>query len=910
MADGKVIISTALDNTGIEKGVGSIKGSLGGLKNVLGKMGGIIAAAFSVRAIASFAKECIDLGSDLQEVQNVVDVTFEGLNNTINEFAKNAITQFGLSELAAKQYTSTMGAMLKSMGFNTDAAGEMSMELTGLAGDMASFYNLDAGDAFAKIRAGISGETEPLKQLGINLSVANLEAFALAQGITKSYNAMSQQEQAMLRYKYLLSVTADAQGDFARTSNSWANQTRILAEQFNAIKGSIGQGFINALTPVLQFINTLVASLQSAATAFQTLTAALFGKATVQTEALTSSAEAGAAAEDALADSVGGAGKAAKESLAGFDELNKLQDNSGGGGGSGGSGGGSTSITTDTMITAENVVDDTISPKLQAVIDKVHQLIEPLKNIDFSAAVRSFKGLGSAVSKLGTTIGKHLEWCWFNILVPLAKWTIEDLAPTSINLLSAAFETLNAVLDPVLEGIREFYSKLKPVAQFIQDSVITAIEWLEEKYESLADVFEEKGPMITETLANFGTALSVMWVIAEPILTSFRDLTREIGDIIFDLAENKLVFLIERMNSLSLILAGLATGDFSTVWEGIAFVFQSKVNEMVSNADTLASALGIDFGKISTFAEDLKEDLTTFFSQAWKKVQEAWTGVSTWFQETVITPIQETFAPIEDWFATLFGNVEKTTKDVFHNIGEFAKGCWMIIEQVWSAVSSWFDENVIQPASQKWDAFWNSLGKWASDTWEGIKSVFDVVAQWFEETFSEAWQGIIDVFSPAGEIFVEIRDGVAEVFKGVVNRLIGGINSVIAKPFNAINIAIRKIRSVNIAGMYPFGGLYTVSVPRIPYLAQGAVLPANKPFLAMVGDQRHGTNVEAPLATIQEAVAAVMQDMNAGNMAGHEATVAVLQEILQAVLGIEIGDETIAKATSRYQQKLAVMRGG
>ena len=156
----------------------------GGISGALKKIASLMAGVFVTGKLVQFGKEAVALGSDLSEVQNVVDVTFGNLNQEINNFASNAIEQFGLSETAAKQYTSTMGAMLKSMGFTTREAADMSMTMTGLAADMASFYNLNAEDAFYKIRAGISGETEPLKQLGINLNVANLEQYALTQGIT------------------------------------------------------------------------------------------------------------------------------------------------------------------------------------------------------------------------------------------------------------------------------------------------------------------------------------------------------------------------------------------------------------------------------------------------------------------------------------------------------------------------------------------------------------------------------------------------------------------------------------------------------------------------------------------------------------------------------------------------------
>lgn len=310
----------------------SIKSSMDKVGTTLKRVGTVVAAALSVKAIVSFGKSCIDLGSDLTEVQNVVDVTFGSLNKQVDKFAKGAIKQFGLSETAAKRYTSTMGSMLKSMGLTTDQAYDMSTTMTGLTGDMASFYNLDAETAFEKIRSGISGETEPLKQLGINMSVANLEAYALAQGITKSYNSMTQAEQAMLRYNYLLDATADAQGDFARTSGGWANQTRILAMQFDSIKASIGQGLIMALTPALNVINSIISKLSELAEKFKVTMAAITGTdLSTDTTAVTSSLQdSAAAAEDtgaALVDGMDEAADAAKRFLFGFDEIHQLGGN-------------------------------------------------------------------------------------------------------------------------------------------------------------------------------------------------------------------------------------------------------------------------------------------------------------------------------------------------------------------------------------------------------------------------------------------------------------------------------------------------------------------------------------------------------------------------------------------------------
>lgn len=208
-------------------------------------------------------RQAIDYASDLVEVQNVVDVTFAEGAEEVNKWSKSALDAYGLNELSAKRYSSTLGAMMKSSGLAGDEVRKMSMDMTALTGDMASFYNLSGDEAFEKIKSGISGETEPLKALGINMSDANLQTFAYSQGINKLTKDMSQAEKVQLRYGYLLSVTSDAQGDFARTQDSFSNQTKLLAEKWNAFRGEMATGLLPVLTMVIQVMNNMITVAQA-----------------------------------------------------------------------------------------------------------------------------------------------------------------------------------------------------------------------------------------------------------------------------------------------------------------------------------------------------------------------------------------------------------------------------------------------------------------------------------------------------------------------------------------------------------------------------------------------------------------------------------------------------------------------
>lgn len=311
-----------------------------GLKTASFNLGTLFKTAVGFKAIQGlidFGKSAIDLGSDITEVENVVDVAFGSMSDKAYKFATTAKEQFGLSELAAKQYSGTMMAMLKSSGVAQSAASDMSISLAGLAGDMASFFNLDTDVAFQKIRAGISGEIEPLRQLGINMSVANMEAYALSQGITTSYNAMTQAEKATLRYNYLMSVTSDMQGDFARTAGTWANQVRLLTLNFQSLSAVIGQGLIAGILPAIQALNALMSKLMQAANVFRNFMYVLMGKKLKGSQSVVSDIvsnlggieTAGDDASSGLDDATSSAKKLKKAlSVLPFDQLNQLADNS------------------------------------------------------------------------------------------------------------------------------------------------------------------------------------------------------------------------------------------------------------------------------------------------------------------------------------------------------------------------------------------------------------------------------------------------------------------------------------------------------------------------------------------------------------------------------------------------------
>lgn len=359
---------------------GQFNKQMKGIQGIAKKAGAALAGAFAVKKIVDFAAQCIELGSDLQEVQNVVDVTFPKMSRQVDEFAKNAAASFGLSETMAKRFTGTFGAMAKAFGFSEQAAYEMSTTLTGLAGDVASFYNISQDEAYTKLKSVFTGETESLKDLGVVMTQSALDAYALANGYDKTTKSMSEMEKVALRYQFVQDQLSASSGDFIRTSDSWANQVRVLKLQIDSLKATIGQGLINVLTPVIKVINIIIGKLLSLANAFKAFTEMITGKK--------GSGGAASAAGDmnSVADSadkagaaMGGAGSAAKKAAkdiktatTGIDELNILNPDTGSGSGSGGAGG--YDVDDFDMGSIDTSAMDEMDSKYQKLIDKAKEL--------------------------------------------------------------------------------------------------------------------------------------------------------------------------------------------------------------------------------------------------------------------------------------------------------------------------------------------------------------------------------------------------------------------------------------------------------------------------------------------------------------------------------------------------------
>lgn len=385
----------------------ALKGMQGGFRSLLRTFAPLIGAF----QLFNFGKQAMETASGLVEVQNIIDVTYGDFKNKIEDLAKVSITDFGMSELTAKQISSRFQAMGTAMGFAQGEMADMSVNLTKLAADMASFYNAKQEDVARSMQSIFTGETEPLRKYGLDLTQATLQEWALKQGLDANMQSMSQMEKTMLRYRYVLANTGAAQGDFLRTSESWANQVRILKQNFEQLASVIGGVLINAFKPVVKAINSAMGAIIAFAKTISNALGQIFGWTYEESGGgFAQEFDNAAAGAGAIEDATGGAADNIKKMQAGlraFDELKviNMPDNNqggsgGGGGGAGGAGGGAEAAG------GKWVQGESILEKYKSEIDTLYKLGEhigktltdSMNSIDWDSVYKKAENFGKGLA--------------------------------------------------------------------------------------------------------------------------------------------------------------------------------------------------------------------------------------------------------------------------------------------------------------------------------------------------------------------------------------------------------------------------------------------------------------------------------------------------------------------------------
>lgn len=856
VADGSVIIDTRMDTTGVQNGVSAIKQSFNDLGGAVKKIALLIGGAFAVGKLAQFGKECVELGSDLTEVQNVVDVTFTTMSGKVNEFAKNAMTSAGLSETMAKRYVGTFGAMSKSFGFSESQAYDMSTALTQLTGDVASFYNISQDLAYIKLKSVFTGETETLKDLGVVMTQSALDQYALANGYGKTTSAMTEQEKVALRFAFVQEQLSAASGDFIRTSDSWANQVRVMQLQLQSLKATVGQGLINIFTPVLKVINILLGKLATLANAFKSFTELITGK---KSSGQTSGSGAGLAGTGAIADTADQYGQAAdnaekladankdnatatkkanketKNYLSSLDEVHKATStgsnssstpsSSGGSGGAGNSGLPSSVGNVDYGNLAEGETAlDKISDSAKKLADLLKKLWKPFQDAWKKEGKNTIDAANialSGIAKLAKSVGKSLVEVWTN-----------GTGTTMLTTMLRIAQNVLIAIGNIASGFADAWSKNNVGTQIIQNIANALVVVMQ---------FVEK---IAEDTATWAANLNFY-----PLLESISNLTSTFAPILESIG-NVLEWIYN--NIVLPMLKWLIETGIPTVINlvsDLAGFFADHQSIIEAFGAALIGAFAA--AKIAGLAKSIGGSITTIMDFG-KGLIALMTGSG-----GIIGGIKAIATAIGP------GGIFIAAVTACIAIGVLLYKNWDKIKEVAGAVWSWIKDKTrsfvdgikskLSDLAEKIVSIWNGIKSSAKEKWNAIWSTI-------KEVVKKIVGGIVDKFKSARDKVVDVFEGIKNKVKEIFNKVIGIVNGAIG----TVNGAISGIESAFSFGPWkvptPFGSKtigFSASFPRvptIPYLAKGAVIPPRSEFLAVLGDQKQGNNIETPEALLRKIV--------------------------------------------------------
>ena len=754
------------------------KQQMAGIQGLAKKAGAALAAAFAVKKIIDFGAKCIELGSDLSEVQNVVDVTFPRMSKQVDDFANNAITSFGLSETMAKKFTGTFGAMAKAFGFGEQAAYEMSTTLTGLAGDVASFYNISQDEAYTKLKSVFTGETETLKDLGIVMTQSALDSYALANGYGKVTAKMSEAEKVALRYKFVQDQLSLASGDFIRTADGWANQVRVLKLQFDSLKATIGQGLINVLTPVIQVINRIISKLMSLANAFKAFTEMVTGKkggggasvATAGMEAMAQSADKAGAAAGGAGSAAKKAAKDMKSATTGIDELNIINpDTDSGGGGSGGGTDGGYSADEFDMGELDTSAVDEMDSKYAGLIEKAKEL----KNL-FMAGFKVGFGDTSVLDSMKESIQSIKD----SLTEIFTSPEVEQAANRFANILAINLGKIAGSAASIGASIAD--NLLGGISLFLQQNKDRVIEYIV----SMFDI----GSRIAEISGNFSKALATVF---SPLRSnSAKQITADIIGIFSE----AFMGATELAGTFATDVLDTITAPFVENADYIRTTLEDTFSAVEPIFSTIKDLVAETFEKIGTTYDEHVAPMLATFKQGFTEIGTLLLDVYNTYFLPVLQNLSGRFVEFKDQYLS----------PLIDKFLEFGGKVADAVTKLWTGVIQpfieWFITNVapviaacLQDAIDTFFGFWESVSGIIEGLLTALGGVIDFIVGVFTSDWSLAWEGIKEIFSGIWEALKELVSGAVTFIQNVVNLAWTAISGVTSTIWNGIKALLNTI---------------------------------------------------------------------------------------------------------------------
>lgn len=866
--------------TGFSNTTKSIKSTRSGFRGLASTIGKFYATYWLVMRAVGKIGSAVDLASQLTEVQNVVDTTFGDMASKVDDFTKTSIQDFGMSELTVKQISSRFQALGTSIGISseqvangtavankalmsqnntlyktTDSMADMSLNLTRLAGDMASFYDVDQADVAKSLQSIFSGTIAPLRRYGLDLTQATLSEWAMKNGLDANIKSMTQAEKVLLRYNYVMANTQAAQGDFAKTANTWANSVRVLKQEFQAWGSIIGSVVINALKPFVQALSKVMLKVISFTRTVADALGAIFGW-TIEISGRGATADG---MED-IADGVGDIGDNAdssnkkaqklKKTLLSIDEIHALDDNSdsgsGGGSGSGGSGGGGAGSGVDSSLKKTDgllekykssikdlyslgkYIGDALASAMESIdwkkiyqkadnfgkglADFLNGLISPRLFYDLGATIAG--SLNTALHFLNS-FGTTFDWTNFGLSIAngingffenfdfalLAK-TINAWVQGIYTMLTTAIK--NVSWKDILKGITDFLSNLdiKTVEIIVGTLLIKKIISLKLGSVALAFIGKSLSKAIAQAIASkIGFELVEGAGIGTAIMQAFKT--------IFASLSTNLGLLIEGLFS------GLSLGD------AITAAFGTGAADLLATIGSAFSAIAGTILSIVNFVKMLKDgfswvnEILMVIGVALATIGAILAGVAALpavivgaivaAVSTIVVLVKdnwnticELFSTVGDWFnGNVIEPVVSFFKDMWKTISGFFGSLWKDIVTVWQGASKWFSSTVIEPIVGFFKGFATRAQQIFQGVWIIIQAIWIVASSWFNNNVITPISNLFNFLKTLIQTTIQTaKDFVFSTWQGVASWFSGTVIQPISNFFNMLKAGITSALSV------------------------------------------------------------------------------------------------------------------
>ena len=876
---GTVSLDMVLDSSAFEKKVRQVMNDAtktatketkkidSAFKTSMGNIGKYVVTAFSVAAVYNFTKSSVQYASEVQAAWSGLNSIVEGTGNSFAK-AQKFLKEYTADGLVGISDATTAYKNLLARGYTTDQI-EMTMERLKDAATFGRQASYSLSSAVVSATEGLKNENSVLvDNAGVTKNVAKMwDDYAASIGTTA--NNLTKQQKIQAEVLGIQEETKFQIGDSAAYLDTYAGKVAQLSSAFSDLKLAWGQ----VVTPIIELFIPAITSAIKVMTAFlnkikQVL--AVFGiemkEYVTKDNPVASVGEQATSAAENIASTGDAAKKAAKKIKGAFnnvDEINVLKtkdDTAAGDTGTNDGTSGSNSPSVEAPVVTPTI-DTTQAEKVNSILGKM---------FDFTNLINSFNRVKEAVQPVIDTISTGLKWAYDNVLVPFAKWTIEDALPAVLNVLAGVLDVLNPLLESLGRVLKPVWENiLKPVLSWTGDAIVGILNGIADALSAIGKWMSEHSKtvdtIVSSLLIFFGlwevTKLLAFIQMSGGLGAAFELMTSKIwGTVAAKIADKAETVILTAMYAKDFVVS-LAASTAALVKNAAQWVVTTAA-KVAATAATVAYNVAIGVATAATWLFNaamavLTSPITLVIaaiaalvagiillvknwdkvketaSKVWDGIKAIWGKVASWFNTNVVQPIVKFFTNLWNKIKTTFSNVATWFK------GIFAKA-WTNIKSAWSSVGSWF-----------------------GNVWTNIKSKFSNTATWFKDTFKKAYNGMKSAFSSVGSFFggiwstikskfvnigQKIGDAVGGAFKSAINGLLKSAEKVLNAPIKAINTAIKvlnKVPGVNI------GKLKEFSLPR---LAEGGWFDANNPQLAIVGDNKREPEIVAPESKIEDAV--------------------------------------------------------